>query len=241
MKIKVIGSGAIIVPEASASALIDDRILVDLGAGVFKQLIRLGCDLAKIDTVLITHLHSDHFMDVPFMMMAKGGRQATQKTRFYLPEGGIKAVHEIAKYLWNPDAAEEVWWPENIELIEYVPDGEFEAAGAKVMPIKVQHGGLKACGFIVDKDGRKVGFSGDSVMCEGVERVVQGADLSFLDASCPEEGNTVHMGLNDIYRLCEKYPEKKIVTTHMYGGIRQRVRRDVPNLLVPEDGVEYEI
>ena len=66
MKLQIIGSGAIITKNASASTLIDGKILVDCGAGTFKQLLRSGCKVEEIDTILITHLHSDHFMDIPF-------------------------------------------------------------------------------------------------------------------------------------------------------------------------------
>lgn len=242
MKLQIIGSGAIITKNASASTLIDDKILVDCGAGTFKQLLRLDCKVKEIDTILITHLHSDHFMDVPFMMLAaRKNYDDEQKLTIFLPEGGIKATHEIAKYLWNPEDIAETWWPQNIELIEYKNGEVFAKDGVKVEPVKVVHGELKASGFIIEKDGKRIGFSGDSTICDGVERIVEMADWAALDASCPEAGSTVHMGLNDIYKLCNEYPNKKIIATHMFDDTRKTIRQDIPNLIIPDDGEVFEL
>lgn len=242
MKLQIIGSGAIITTDASASALIDDRILVDCGAGTFKQLLKLNCNIEKIDTVLITHLHSDHFMDVPFMMLAaEKSPNNKQGLTIFLPEGGIGATYEIAKYLWNPEDDTKIWWPKNVRLIEYQNEKVFTKNNISIEPIKVIHGELKASGFIIEKDDKRIGFSGDSIMCEGVEKITEMTDYVVLDASCPKSGNTVHMGLDDIYKLCNEYPNKRIIATHMYKETKKIIRRNIPNLIVPNDGEIFEL
>ena len=239
VKLQIIGSGAIFATDASASALIDDNILVDCGAGTFKQLLRLGCDVAKIDTILITHLHADHFMDVPFMMLA--AKKNGQKLTIFLPEGGAKATHEIAKYIWSPEGATESWWPQNVELVEYQNGVNFATNGATVEPVKVVHGELRASGFIVEKAGKKIGFSGDSIMCDGIQKIVEASDWAVLDTSCPKSGSAIHMGLDDIYGLCRTYPDKKIVATHLFEETRKTIQQDVANLIVPNDGDVFEL
>ena len=239
MKLRIIGSGAITATDASASALVDDRILVDCGAGTYKQLLRLNCNIEKIDTVLITHLHSDHFMDVPFMMLAAGRNHDDNKQELtiFLPEGGVKATREIAKYLWDT----ENWWPENVKLIEYQNEKVFTSNDISIEPVKVVHAESKASGFIIEKDDGRIGFSGDSIMCEGVQKIIEMADCAVLDASCPESGNAMHMGLDDIYKVCNEYPNKKIIVTHMHEEVREAVRQDIPNLTVPNDGDIFQL
>lgn len=241
MKLQIIGSGAIFTKYASAATLIDNKILVDCGAGTFKQLLRLNCNVDEIDTILITHLHSDHFTDLPFMMYAASKNAVNgRKLTIYLPEGGIKAVYDIAKYLWDPEGTTTNWMPQNVELIEYQNDNLFSADGLQVEPVKVEHGGIKASGFIVEKDGKKIGFSGDSTMCDGIVKIAQSSDWVILDASCPQAGNALHMGLDDIYGFCTEYPNKKIITTHMYDESRMAIRKDIANLVVPVDGDVFE-
>lgn len=47
------------------------RILVDAGPGAFLRMGQLQMDLAKVDTVLLTHLHIDHSGDLPAFFNAR--------------------------------------------------------------------------------------------------------------------------------------------------------------------------
>ena len=66
MKIKLVGTGSIGANERSASTLIDDKLLVDLGNGIAKTIVLQGDRLEDIESILITHLHGDHYADIPF-------------------------------------------------------------------------------------------------------------------------------------------------------------------------------
>ena len=68
MKLKVIGSGNIFSKQNSASYLIDDKILIDVPNGTCKTLKNIGIEPSKIDNILITHFHGDHFFDMPFVL-----------------------------------------------------------------------------------------------------------------------------------------------------------------------------
>ena len=59
----MIGTGAISVKQRSACSLVDDKILIDCGNGIVKTLLEQDVNINKIDTLLITHLHGDHFLD----------------------------------------------------------------------------------------------------------------------------------------------------------------------------------
>ncbi len=48
------------VVRSSTSALLDDRLLLELGADGLRAAVRAGCDLAQVEAVLVTHAHPDH-------------------------------------------------------------------------------------------------------------------------------------------------------------------------------------
>jgi ribonuclease BN (tRNA processing enzyme) len=123
-----------------------------------------------------------------------------------------------------------------VKLVEYQDGVDFAINGATVEPVKVVHGELRASGFIVEKAGKKIGFSGDSIMCDGIQKIVEVSDWAVLDTSCPKSGSAIHMGLDDIYGLCRTYPDKKIVATHLFEETRKTIQQDAANLIVPDDG-----
>ncbi len=49
------------------SVLIDNRLLIDSGPEAPRQALRAGTDLAEVNTVLISHVHTDHF-DPAFLL-----------------------------------------------------------------------------------------------------------------------------------------------------------------------------
>ena len=243
MKIKLIGTGSIGAKRISASTLIDEQILVDMPNGIVKSLKKLGCDVLKIKVILITHLHGDHFFDIPFFMLEKFFYNSNEKTKIYCPKGTktkVKQLFEIA----FPGEYDKVRKFANVEFVEFKElKREKVLDSVYVDSKKVEHGKLKrAHGFIIEKGNKKIGFSGDSKLCKGVKEIVQQSDVCVVDMSLAENGNEAHMGLSDIRELCEKNPNKTIVTTHMHDFTREKAKNiNINNLIVPEDGYSIDI
>ena len=73
MKLTFLGTGCAWTKRGCASYLINNNIMVDPGFGSIKQLLRSDEKLLhhekieRIDLILITHFHSDHFFDIPYI------------------------------------------------------------------------------------------------------------------------------------------------------------------------------
>ena len=243
MKLRTIGTGRILELYSSASTLIDGRILVDCGFGVVKNLVKFKVDFEKIDTVLITHLHADHFYELPALVLKMTVLDIAEKVKLYVPEGGKTAVLTIMKYLLNPDDDAEEYLSRKFEIVEYNENKIIEVENYKITPLLVDHGAMRpAYGFLVSDGARIVGLSGDSTMCENIQKIVEASDLAVLDASTPGERNIAHMGLDDVSDFAKKYPEKKIALTHTGVVIKEKAKTlNIQNLLTPEDGDEIEL
>ena len=48
------------VVRGQTSALVDDRLLIELGHDGMRAALRQGVDLRAVDAVLVTHAHPDH-------------------------------------------------------------------------------------------------------------------------------------------------------------------------------------
>lgn len=237
MKIEFIGTGSIGAVQSSASTLIDDKLLIDIGNGIVKKLKQTGHSIADIENVIITHLHGDHFADIPFLMFDRFFYNVPNSIHIYGPKGIEKRVKELFEILFPGDY-------ERIQAVDKVNFVEFDKMEHKnigneiyITSFEVKHGDCKpAYGYIVEKENKKIGFSGDSAYCESIERIVEQSEISVLDMSHMESKKT-HMGLEDILKITEAYPNKKIATTHMQDYVREQAKeKSIANLIIPDDG-----
>lgn len=241
MRLKTIGTGAILGKYRSACSLIDDNLLIDCGNGLVKTMIEQGININDIETVLITHTHADHILDLPFFIFTRNFQNPDKKATIYCPKGTEKMVEHICnEYVGDlPDS--HVKWKTNgkVEFCEFETlEKHMVANGYYVTSYVVEHGRRKpAYGYTVSKDGKTIGFSGDSEYCESIEKIVENSDVSVLDTISPNDAvHPGHMGVNQIVKLCDKY-NKKIVTTHMTEEAREdAISRNISNLIVPSDG-----
>lgn len=243
MKLKMIGTGALSVKDRSSCSLIDDRILIDCGNGILKTLLEQNVDISKIDTLLITHLHGDHFLDIPFLIMQRNFISAENELNIYGPEG---TENTIAKLISLAYANIEDWTKKRdkakVKFIEFKSLNNKEVTNNYfVDSYEVIHGSFKpAYGYVIKCKNKSIGFSGDSSYCENIDKIICNSDLSVLDMSFIQSSNK-HMGVQDIELLAEKHG-KRIVSTHMRQEARAlATEKKIENLIVPNDGDEYEI
>ena len=238
MKLQILGSGSMGSSYFNASSIVNNELLVDMPNGILKYMKKINLDITNIRYVFITHLHGDHFADIPFYIFYKYNNKLNFETVIYGPKG----MCEVVKVVFNamfPDLFETIIDKTNIRFIEHDGIENLELSdGLKINSKLVDHGNLKpAYGYIVSDGNNSIGFSGDSILTDSIEEIASSCDLSVLDASVPYEGNPSHMGLNDIEYLCKKYNDKKIICTHMGDGARDRaINLDIKNMIVPEDG-----
>jgi ribonuclease BN (tRNA processing enzyme) len=84
-------------------------------------------------------------------------------------------------------------------------DGEVEGISFRAYDVK-HVPSLSCFGFETNIAGRKLAYSGDSVMCEGLLRLVSGAEVLVLD--CSHDGDPVHLTPHDLTAVISHAPEK---------------------------------
>lgn len=243
MRVKTIGTGAISVKQRSACSLIDNKILIDCGNGIVKTLLEQNVDIKEINTLLITHLHGDHFLDIPFLIIQRKFCSACNELNIYCPKGTEEAIEKIINLIYSDI---EDWKAlrdkTKVKFIEFENLTNKEVTnGYFVDSYEVKHGDFKpAYSFVLKNGDKSVGFSGDSIYCENIETIVKKTDISILDMSFIDSNNK-HMGAHDIENLVNKY-DKKIIATHMSESVRQ-YGNEIKNskLIIPNDGDEFVI
>jgi ribonuclease Z len=240
MKIELIGTGAIYTKYNSACTLINDDMIVDMPNGTLKQLLKKNYNPEKIKTILITHMHGDHTADVPFFLKYVYNFSKISNEIVIIGPKGIK--NQIVKLFdaYRFEDKKEIKQKMKIKYIELDQENEIikDINGYRVQSILVSHGEEKpAYGYVVNDT---IGLTGDSGICKGVEEIIKNSKITIADTSLLE-GDSCHIGIDNIKYLTEKY-KKEIISTHLRDATREKLKNDkINNVLVVEDGYVFEI
>ena len=164
------------------------NLLIDSGRGVTQRLFQLGIKLGAVDTLFITHLHSDHIVGIPDLWLTgwleAGYAQRKGPFRVMGPTGSKSLMDGLVRaFDWDIKAriADQNLDPANLkpEVTEVSEGVVYDQGGVKVTAFAVNHGELlhPAFGYRVDYAGRSVTISGDTKFNENLIKHATGTDL----------------------------------------------------------------
>lgn len=218
MKIQFLGTGSITSKANPSSYLIDEKLLIDCGNGIVKTILNTDNDIYKIDTLLISHLHGDHILDIPFLILMRGFIDINNTLTIYGPKRTKETIKDLirASYSELVDDWDDFIIKAKIKFIE-IEENEYQINDYHIKVFDVEHGGFKpAFGFIIDD---KIAFSGDSSLSNKIEEVLEKVEYAILDTSFLN-GTASHMGLDILKELSLKYHHTILIPTHMNDEVR---------------------
>jgi ribonuclease Z len=174
-------------PRASGPAtavVVGTRVfLVDAGAGVERQLAAAGLPIDGVTALFFTHLHSDHTLGYPDLILTSWVMGRRRPLAAYGPHG-LRAMtdHLIAA------------WAEDIDVrthgLEHEPpngyavnvrelDGGvvYEEDGVKITAVPACHGTLRAFAYRFDTPDRVIVISGDTAPCAPILAASKNVDV----------------------------------------------------------------
>lgn len=172
------------------------NLLVDAGDGVVKQLASAGFALSTIPTVLISHLHSDHFGGLFALITMRFQTRLAVPLTIYGPPGTKEMVQKLFEA--NAPAARALHVekdPFQWTVIELADGSAFDIGPIKVKTIANNHfaSGPANDGhsplsfsFRFDVGERSIFYTGDTGPSEAVERACRGATALVSEVLDPE-------------------------------------------------------
>jgi ribonuclease BN (tRNA processing enzyme) len=182
------------------------RIWIDAGSGTFAELQR-HCNPADLGAIVVTHLHADHWTDLPLAVHTLGFKHPEVKRLPVLgPPGYVDACGITLR--WRLE--DEVFEPRELH------DGfHARVAGASIDASRVEHGDLETYGLRIADDGVTFAYSADSAPCRALVQLARDADLFLCEATRAAGPMTAHSTPEEAGRLATEAGVRRLVLTHL--------------------------
>ncbi|HLL27292.1 MAG TPA: MBL fold metallo-hydrolase [Xanthobacteraceae bacterium] len=186
--------------------------VVDCGYGVTRQLAACGIQAHQVRTILITHNHSDHVLELGPLIYNAWAGGLREEIHVWGPPPVAEIVNDFLqsmKYDIDIRIADE-GRPDLRRLVvvhEFdAPGLVFETDGLKVRTAKVRHPPItQAYAYRFDTDARSIVLSGDTTYSPELIALAQGADVLVHEA----------MNLSGIDRLLSRNPNATTLRAHL--------------------------
>jgi len=235
--------------------------LVDCGSGATQRLVEAGSAGRALDAVFLTHLHSDHVVDLYQLFVSSWHQGRLVPQRVFGPPGTRRFVDGLFA-LWKPELEQRIAHEKRlnmagleVEVTEFA-EGEIYAQGdVRVRAVAVAHQPVRfAYGFVFEAAGRRLAFSGDTAYC--TELIEASRDADVLVHECfvhgpvmkpvpgvrTEEGirnvAAYHTLSSEVGKVATAAKVKCLVLNHFVptqfdrGGVLAEVRRDYAGPIV---------
>jgi ribonuclease Z len=186
------------------------RFLVDCGSGVTQRLLAAGSSGCELDALLLTHLHSDHIVDL-FQLVISSWHQGRDRPQLIFGPSGTRLYCDRLMALWRAELDQRIAHERRastsaleLEVIEYQAGEIWAVGGVRVTAVEVDHRPVRfAYGFVFEAGGRKLVFSGDTTFCPALIEAARGADVlvheCFIhDVMIPTHGNRTPEGVRNV-------------------------------------------
>jgi ribonuclease BN (tRNA processing enzyme) len=192
------------------------RLLLDCGPGVLGKLRERDGGWPRVDAIVVTHWHLDHWGDlVPWVWGSMFGLgRETGPPELWVPPAGIEVLATFGTRFGTTTMFEDTF-----QLTEYADAVPFlTAAGLEVTPVRVPHYRLETYALRVTNSDHTLAYSGDAAPSDQLVEVARGADLFLCEATLasgdldsPPRG---HLSVDEAVAAFEASGAQRLLLTH---------------------------
>lgn len=189
MKLTLLGTGSPLPsPDRAGPANLvqvgGHHLLFDCGRGVAMRMAAAGVLPGFLSQVFLTHLHSDHVTDLNDLVTT---RWAMSPVESPLPVTGPPGTRDLVARtveMLRDDIGyrlahhDDLTWEPDVAVTEVLNGLGWQDGDVRVVAAPTDHRPVApTVGYRVEHHGRSIVLAGDTVPCDGLDRLVAGADV----------------------------------------------------------------
>ena len=196
--------------------------LVDCGATSLTAMKAQELDPGEVDTVVISHLHADHFGGLPFLILDGQFSRREKPLTVIGPAGTQARLHTTmeACYPGSASAARRF----DVRVLELDGAGTPQETGpARVTGWEVDHAsGAPALAVQVNLAGAIFGYSGDTAWTPALLDAARGTDLFACEAYTYDRNVRYHLDYAAVLTHACSLAAARLILTHLGPGMLSR-------------------
>jgi ribonuclease BN (tRNA processing enzyme) len=195
---------------------------LDFGATSLVEMKRRGFDPRRLDAIVLSHLHGDHFGGIPFLFLdLQFDCQRKRPFTIVGPVGTRERLFAAAEVFFPGTATMD--WRFPLTIIDLPCGQEHALADLSIVSHEVVHpSGAPSTGLRIRSGGRTLAFSGDTEWTESLPTIARDADLFLCECYKPTGTPTYHMSLELLDANRDRLGAKRIMLTHMSPAMLDR-------------------
>ena len=240
MRLTILGSGSPI-PDpnrAGPATLVQaggQNLLFDAGRGVLLRLTAAGLLPPMLHRVLLTHRHSDHITDLNDVITMRWAMSVEPNPLQITGPPGTRELVDRTIAMLEDDICYRIAHHDDLTApprcdVDEVLDGivlDDPAAALQIVAVPTDHRPVTpTVGYRVLQDGRSIVIAGDTVPCESLDRLCDGADVYVQTVIRPDLVARIpnarlqdivdyHSSVEDAARTAARNGVGTLVLTHM--------------------------
>jgi ribonuclease BN (tRNA processing enzyme) len=217
-------------------------VLLDCGASSLVALRARNIDLNRIDGVILSHLHGDHFGALPFFLLDAQLLSLRARPLIIAGPPGTRERLAAACEVFFPRSSTNPWkFP--LEIVEIAPSVPGEVLGFAIRTAEVVHqSGAPSTAVRLSQEGKVLSYSGDTEWTDALISIADGADLFMVECYDYDRQSRGHMNFSALRQKRGELRARRIMLTHMNPSMLVRLEEArSEGFLVAEDGLCIDI
>jgi ribonuclease BN (tRNA processing enzyme) len=212
------GACASYLPQTGAS-----KTLLDIGPGSLAN-IRTTTAVHDLDSIVISHMHTDHFLDLLALNAARlteAGERTEHGARWrlpvFVPPGASETVAACFQALQvNVSGTTAARWQENLDVRDYNPAESLSLNDLRIDFVGPTKHSQLDYGRRITTGERVLGYTGDTAFCDAAIEVGRGADLFVAECTLMEPGpqSSTHTCASELIEMTRAAKPARLLATH---------------------------